>query len=150
MSHDSVPSGDVNAVSAEVEERLSRADHYWLSVVTPAGGAHAVPVWGIWRDGCLYIEGPPSRLWFRALRVHPRVIIHLPDPLDPIIVEGRAKVLDESDLTPDAWTLLDSQYQAKYRIEQGSPYIAIEAVRLIGWDGADPKTTWRMTLRDAD
>ena len=79
------------------EERLRDARRYWLVTVRADGRPHATPLWGVWVEGALYVDGPPTTTWGRNLTRQPEVTVHLESGDDTIIIEGRVE-----DLTTDA------------------------------------------------
>ena len=74
----------------DVRTRLEQAMHYWLATTRPDGRPHVVPVDGLWVDDVWYFGGSPETIHQRNLRTHPEVVVHLPDPMAAVIVEGRA------------------------------------------------------------
>lgn len=92
-------------------ERLERARNYWLVTATPEGRPHATPVWGVWVDGALYIDGHPASRWARDLASNPTVVVHLESGDDVVIVEGTAE-----DLVTDSQlgTRIVDAWNAKY------------------------------------
>jgi len=44
-------------------ERLTSARNYWLATCRPSGAPHTTPVWGIWLDDALYLDGPRETRW---------------------------------------------------------------------------------------
>jgi Pyridoxamine 5'-phosphate oxidase len=75
----------------DVRTRLEQATHYWLATTRPDGRPHVVPVDGLWVDDVWYFGGSPEAIHQRNLRTHPEVVVHLPDPMAAVIVEGRAE-----------------------------------------------------------
>jgi hypothetical protein len=73
-----------------VEERLAEARNYWVTTVRPDGRPHAMPVWGAWLDGKLYIEGSPETRRHRNLAANPHVVAHLESGSQVVIIEGVA------------------------------------------------------------
>jgi nitroimidazol reductase NimA-like FMN-containing flavoprotein (pyridoxamine 5'-phosphate oxidase superfamily) len=74
-----------------VEERLAPAKNYWIATVRPDSRPHAMPVWGAWLDGKLYIEGSPETVRHRNIRSNPQVVAHLESGDQVVIIEGEAK-----------------------------------------------------------
>ena len=73
-----------------VRTRLEQATQYWLATTRPDGRPHVVPVDGLWVDDVWYFGGSREAIHQRNLRTHPEVVVHLPDPMAAVIVEGRA------------------------------------------------------------
>jgi Pyridoxamine 5'-phosphate oxidase len=74
----------------KVRERLEQAMHYWLATTRPDGRPHVVPVDGLWIDDVWYFGGSPETVYQHNLRRNSEVLVHLADPMDVVIVEGRA------------------------------------------------------------
>src|SRR5579859_2049245 len=43
---------------SHVVERLEGARYYWLATTRPDGRPHVTPLWGVWIDEALYLDGP--------------------------------------------------------------------------------------------
>jgi general stress protein 26 len=78
-----------------VEMRLAQAKNYWLCTVRPNGHPHAVPKWGVWVDGKIYVDGSLETRHARNIQENPNVSVHLESGDDVIIVEGHAQALDQ-------------------------------------------------------
>jgi general stress protein 26 len=112
-------------------EKLEKEQVYWVSTATKAGRPHAAPVWGVWKDDRLYFETSPSSVKGKNLLSNPRIVVHLQDGMDAVIVEGTAARLKEKgrldalksdftrkyDYTPD-WSDETSQivFEARPRV----------------------------------
>lgn len=73
---------------AHAVERLERARYYWLATTRPDRRPHVTPLWGVWVDGGLYFDGPPTTRWGRNLAANPEVSVHLESGNDVVILEG--------------------------------------------------------------
>jgi hypothetical protein len=94
-----VPATEVGLLPwAWAEERLAGARHYWVGTAGPAGRPHAVPVWGVWHDGALYVGGHPATRTARNLAANPRVAVHVERGDDIVIVEGGAEPVTDAPL----------------------------------------------------
>jgi general stress protein 26 len=71
-----------------VEERLQKARNYWVCTAYPNGQPHAVPVWAIWLNGTLYLDGHPQTRWARNITGNPAVTVHLESGDEVVILEG--------------------------------------------------------------
>lgn len=79
-----------------VRAELERALHYWIATVGPDRGPHVVPVDGLWLDDVWYYGGSDQAVHHRnALRSH-RVVMHLADAAEAVIVEGDVRRADPS------------------------------------------------------
>ena len=72
----------------EVRARLAAAPAYWLSTVRSDGRPHVVPLDGIWVDDVWWYGGSPETVHIRTIGSNPRAVMHLPDPMQAVIVEG--------------------------------------------------------------
>ena len=75
---------------AHANEKLTKEDVYWISTSSRRGKPHSAPVWGIWKGGAFYFETGVDTVKGRNLRENPRVVVHVQDGLDTVIVEGAA------------------------------------------------------------
>ena len=73
------------------EERLARSHDYWLATVMPFGVPHLMPVWGVWHDDRLWFSSANGSRKARNLATEPRCTMSTDDPLEPVIVRGRAE-----------------------------------------------------------
>lgn len=127
-----------------VNSHMTGARHYWLTTTFRDGRPHAVPVWGLWHNNRLHFEGRSNAGWAQNLRRDPRAVAHPPHPTRVVTVEGRARMLEDNDITKAEWSELDARFQAKYEVEQGSPYWCLEPTKIIAWNGGklDTMTRW--------
>lgn len=95
-------------------ERLERARHYWVATANAEGTPHLAAVWGVWHDdACYFSTGGESRK-ARDLRARAECSVTTPDPVETVVVNGRAeRVLETGRLRAVA-----DVYAAKY----GSPF----------------------------
>ena len=84
---------------SHVEERLLRAQNYWLATVRPDGRPHVTPVWGAWVDDTLYFDGLPTTRWGRNLAANREIAFHLESGEDVVILEVTVE-----DVTTDGAT----------------------------------------------
>jgi len=76
-------------------ERLERSRNYWVATTRPDGRPHVMPVWGIWHDRQFVFSSSRSARKARNLAVDPRCVVTTDDPLEPVVVEGRASPLTD-------------------------------------------------------
>ncbi len=133
-----MPEDDGNLVSWEfVATQMDQARHYWLSTVSPTGRPHAVPVWGIWCENRFHFEGSMQTAWARHLVRNPNIVVHVPDGEKVVILEGVARTIEDDEIDAQAWERLDSAFQAKYQVAEGSPYWVVEPRKVLAWDGEE-------------
>ena len=97
---------------SHVEQRMSEARHYWICTTRPDGRPHSTPIWGVWIDDVLYIEGGPDTRRFQNIAANPAVSVHLENGEDVVIFEGEARAAGKPDRT--LATRLVEMYTAKY------------------------------------
>jgi len=105
------------------EERLVRSHDFWLATIGQDGTPHLMPVWALWHRGRLWFSSSNGSRKARNLSLEPRCSVSTDNPLEPVVVQGRAqRVTDPGELR----AMLDSE-NAKY----GTAY---------GLDMVDPAT----------
>jgi hypothetical protein len=89
-----VPKNDDGLLAwSHVQERMTAAQHYWLSTVTPTGEPRSTPVDGCWVEDALLFGGSPSTGWNRNLAKNEAVSVHLPGTTDVVILHGTAPLV---------------------------------------------------------
>lgn len=126
-----------------VAERMAEAEYYWLGAVNQVGGPHVVPMWCIWFENRLYFDGSPKTGWAKSLTNNPQIAVHLPDAQKVIIIYGHARIIEDDELTEQEWARLDSVYQTKYNVTEGSPYWFVEPSKVLAWNGGNLHTMTR-------
>jgi Pyridoxamine 5'-phosphate oxidase len=76
---------------SSVADRLHSARSLWLTTTAPDGPPHAVPVWGAVLDGVLHVYTSRGTRKARNVAAEPRVVVHLPDAEDVLIVDGELR-----------------------------------------------------------
>lgn len=94
------------------EKRLMDARNYWLMSVGETGRPHATPVWGVWLDLSLFVDGHPGATWVRNLLARAETVVHLESADEVVIVEGVAK--DYETVEEDLSTRIIEAWNAKY------------------------------------
>ena len=92
-----------------VQEQMNAARNYWVCTVRPDGRPHVTPVWGVWIDDVLYIEGSLETRRAQNLRANPAVAVHLESGTDVVIIEGEAREVPKPD------SALGQRLSEKYR-----------------------------------
>lgn len=69
---------------------LEDARYYWLATVSPRHRPYLTPLWGVWIDDALYLDGAPTTRWARNLLSNPHVAVHVGDGNDVVIFDGVA------------------------------------------------------------
>jgi hypothetical protein len=130
------------ATWSEVDARLRTERYFWLVVIRPDGRSHAVAVWGIWEDGCLWFTMSPRTRTARHLARDPRVLVHLPDAANAVVLEGEGRQAAPATVPV---TVVD-RYEATYgwRLDPADdqmPYFAVRASLVRAWSAADVRGT---------
>jgi hypothetical protein len=102
----------VETTWSEVAGRLARSHDYWLATSAADGAPHTVPVWGVVVSETLFLYSERRTVKARNIGRDPRVAIHLPDPLDVVIVHGVLSDEGRPDARPEVMTALDRKYAA--------------------------------------
>jgi len=126
-----------------VTQQMEQSRVYWLNTLYADGRPHAVPVWGIWHKNRVHFDGSPKTGWARNLLRNPQITVHLPSGDKVVIIEGHAHMLEDEALTLAEWQTLDSLYQSKYAVDNGSPYWYVHPTKVIAWNGEDLRTMTR-------
>lgn len=130
----------------EIAERFGSAQHWWIGTAGSAG-PHAAPIWGVVVNGALIFYGAPNAVRSRNISGDSRIVLHLNDPVDVLILHGTA-----ADAGPvDGRREVTAAYAAKYPDDgdaewlPGSPML--EGVRL--WAvGPTHAIAWRSGSSD--
>jgi hypothetical protein len=132
-------------------DRLVPARNYWLATTRPSGAPHTTPVWGVWIDDVLYIDGSPRSRWGRNIAANPHVSINLGSADDVVIVEGTARFHASTGellgrCIADAWA-------AKYGELVPDPHVngifTVHPARARAWhDALVDGTVWIFPPRD--
>ena len=76
-------------------DRLVRSHDYWLATVRPEGRPHLSPVWGVWHDGALLFSCGRQSRKARNLIANPAAAATTDDASQPVVVEGRATLVED-------------------------------------------------------
>lgn len=102
-----------------VDEKMSEARNYWIATVRPDGRPHVMPVWGVWLDGSLYIEGSPETIRHRNIASTPHIAVHLENGSQVVIMEGEAN--ETGKPAPELAQRLSQVFTSKYTSMGYSP-----------------------------
>jgi len=123
------------------EARLRDSHDYWLATVTAAGMPHVMPVWAVLLGGRIWFSSSVGSRKSRNLTANPACTIATQDPLAPVVVEGRARLVTEP---ADLRRLLDAEnakYGTEYGLEMLDPAVnstwALTPRRAFGLDSSD-------------
>lgn len=91
-------------------ERLIRARDYWIISVREDGRPHAMPVWGLWMDDCLYFSTGKESRKARNLRRDGRCVIHPDGGEESVVVEGVAETFQDAGTLARFFTAYKEKY----------------------------------------
>ncbi len=130
----------------EVAARLAAARSYWLCTTAPSGSPHSSPVWGVVVDEVLYFYSERRTLKARNLAADPRVVVHLDNADDVVIVRGTAEDLGTPAQVPEVVAGLSAKYTSpedrQYLPESDPAFDVVYAVR--------PRSAMTWSLPDFD
>jgi nitroimidazol reductase NimA-like FMN-containing flavoprotein (pyridoxamine 5'-phosphate oxidase superfamily) len=106
---------------AWVEERLLRSHDFWLATVTPEGAPHLMPVWAIWREGRLWFSSSNGSRKARNLGAESRCVVSTEDPLEPVVVHGRAQRVTDQDALAAMLEAENAKYGTDYGMDMVDP-----------------------------
>jgi nitroimidazol reductase NimA-like FMN-containing flavoprotein (pyridoxamine 5'-phosphate oxidase superfamily) len=120
-------------------ERLVAARNYWIATCRPSGAPHTTPLWGVWVDDVLYLDGSPETRWGRNLAANPQVSVNLESADDVVIVEGDAEFCVTDDKLAqqiiDAWTAKYGRLVPEPADEDGG-VVTVRPRRVRAWHDA--------------
>jgi len=135
------------------EERLRESRSYWVVTVRPDGRPHATPLWGVWVDRALYLDGPPVTTWGRNMARNPEVTIHVESASDTVILEGRIEDLTtDSQLAGEIARAWDRKYGRLVPLADSRGILRLRPRRARSWSREDltDGTGWAFDRSDGD
>lgn len=103
------------------EERLARSHDYWLATVTPSGVPHLMPVWAVWREGALWFSSSNGSRKARNLGTQSGCTLSTDNPLEPVVVAGRARRITDRGPLEDMLAAENEKYGTDYGMEMVEP-----------------------------
>ena len=123
------------------EERLARSHDYWLASVTAAGHPHLMPVWAVLFRDELWFSSSRSSRKARNLLAHPYCSLATQEPLEPVVVEGPARLVTDAAALTAALDAENSKYGTSYGPEwidqERVSWFALAPERVFGLDSED-------------
>jgi PPOX class probable F420-dependent enzyme len=92
-------------------KQLRDSHEYWLSTVWPDGRPHLMPVWAVWHDEALWFSSSPNARKIRNIRAGSAVSIATDDALNPVVVEGTARVVKDTTSLRTFLTIMNDKYR---------------------------------------
>ncbi|MEN3271248.1 MAG: hypothetical protein V7636_9 [Actinomycetota bacterium] len=114
-----------------VVEQLQASHNLWLVTTYPDGRPHAMPVWGVWHDGAVYVSTGRESRKARNLARDPRCVVTNGDGQKAVVVEGTAARVEMSDAFVDAY---NEKYSMDIRTMGDEPVFAVTPTRIIAID----------------
>jgi len=93
------------------QDLLEQARFYWLATTGRAGTPYLTPLWGVWVDEALYLDGAPTTRWARNMLARPEVAFHIGDGDQVVIVDG---VADDFTAEPQLGRRIVDAWNGKY------------------------------------
>jgi len=103
------------------EERLVRSHDFWLATVTAQGAPHLMPVWAVWRAGRLWFSSSNGSRKARNLGAEPRCTVSTDNPLEPVVVHGRAQRITHADALAAMLAAENDKYGTSYGMDMVDP-----------------------------
>jgi general stress protein 26 len=107
-----MPTGTKGLLSWKwADKRLQESHNYYVMTVRPDATAHAMPVWGIWVDGCFYFSTGAKSVKARNLAANPSCVVCTENPAEAVVVEGTASAIGDASRIAE----LSPRYAKKYK-----------------------------------
>ena len=101
--------------------RLRDSHDYWVGTVWPDGRPHLMPVWGVWHDEALWFSSSLGSRKIRNIAHSSAVSIATDDPLNPVVAEGRARIMTDTMSTKAFLEALNAKYRTGYDLDLVDP-----------------------------
>ena len=98
-------------------KRLRDAHDYWVSTVWPDGRPHLMPVWAVWHDEALWFSSSRNARKVRNIRAGSAVSVATDDALNPVVIEGTARVMKDSQSLRAFLTIMNDKYRTGYTLD---------------------------------
>jgi hypothetical protein len=99
---------------------LADARYFWLATVDSRQRPYLTPLWGVWIDDALYLDGAPKTRWARNLNANPSVAVHVGDGNEVVIVDGLA---DDFQADADLGSRIIDAWSTKYGRSMPDPIV---------------------------
>lgn len=139
------------------EDRLDRAEVYWLSTVRPDGRPHVTPLIAVWQGGALHFCTGPGEQKAKNLAHNSRVGITtgcnaLNEGLD-VVVEGEAVEVNDEERLQRLADLYKAKYGWDFSVRDGAFFgdggralvYTVAPTKAFGFGKGEPysQTRWR-------
>jgi PPOX class probable F420-dependent enzyme len=103
------------------QQRLTESHDYWVATTWPDGRPHVMPVWAVWDGDALWFSSSLRARKARNLLRDPRCTITTDNPLEPVVVEGRADLLPAGPQREYFLDRMNTKYETSYSIDFVDP-----------------------------
>lgn len=94
-----------------VVEQIRNSRNYWICTSSQTRKPHAMPVWGVWVKGRLYFITKRASKKAKNLYANAQVVVHLESGDDLVVLEGKAKELEDSQKTKEVGNVYTEKYE---------------------------------------
>lgn len=108
---------------SDVEPRLAGAHDYWVATTWPDGRPHVMPVWGVWDGAALWFSSSGRSRKIVNITHDPRCVFTTDNARDPVIIEGVAEVITETECLRRFIDSTNSKYEVDYGLDFLDPAV---------------------------
>jgi PPOX class probable F420-dependent enzyme len=105
------------------DERLKSSHDYWLATVRPDGRPHVMPVWGVWSGGALWFSTGGRSRKAANLALDDRCTLTTDDAINPVVIDGTAEVVADSESLESFLEALNAKYSTSYARDLVDPAV---------------------------
>lgn len=98
-------------------ERLAASHDYWVATVDAGGQPAVMPVWGGWIEGAVWFSSSPQSRRARNLARDDRCTVTTDNPLEPVVVEGRAERIGDRGAAEVFTARCNEKYETDIPVE---------------------------------
>jgi hypothetical protein len=98
-------------------ERLTASHDYWVATIDSDGKPAVMPVWGAWIDDAVWFSSGPRSRRARNLARDARCTITTDNPLEPVVVEGTAALVNERPRVEEFTAACNVKYETDIPVE---------------------------------
>jgi hypothetical protein len=129
-------------VLAKLFDKFAQAEACWFSSVRADGRAHLAPIWHVWHEGRIYVVTPTTSVRARNIIRNEAVSLSLPDPMNVLIIEGRARPAPEQREAIQPLFLSKYGWDIRGETAYGT-VIEVTPRKVIAW-GSDGDGRWQL------
>jgi hypothetical protein len=89
--------------------------------VTPEGAPHLMPVWAVWHEGSLWFSSSNRSRKARNLGSESRCTVSTDNPLEPVVVQGRARRATDRGVLRAVLEAENAKYGTDYGMDMVDP-----------------------------